>query len=102
MHLQIPPFCIKTNLRENRLFVARLTVRDKQELFLHQFLSESCAYEQRHVQTIRQQPPAVAIIGMMLTANKNNLMRTQYIYYSVDKILEPTNVITLKSTEETE
>ena len=39
---------------------------------------------------------------MMLTANKNNLMRTQYIYYSVDNILEPTNVITLKSTEETE
>ena len=39
---------------------------------------------------------------MMLTANKNNLMRTQYIYYSVDNILEPTNFITLKSTEETE
>jgi hypothetical protein len=39
---------------------------------------------------------------MMLTANKNNLMRAQYIYYSVDNILEPTNVITLKSTEEAE
>ena len=41
MHLQISPFCIKTNLRENRLFVARLTVREKQELFLRQFSSES-------------------------------------------------------------
>ena len=96
MHLQIPPFCIKTNLRENRLFVARLTVREKQELFLRQFSSESftkiTVFVYTHMSNDTYKPYAnnrqrLRLLGLLLTANKNYLMCTQYKYYSVDNIL---------------
>ena len=31
LHLQLPPFCIKTNLRENRFFAARLAIGGRKE-----------------------------------------------------------------------
>jgi len=34
LHLQLPPFCIKTNLRENRFFAARLAIGGEKGLFL--------------------------------------------------------------------
>jgi len=41
LHAQLPPFCIKTNLRENRFFAAGERLVDRMATFYVKFLAEN-------------------------------------------------------------
>ena len=68
----LPPFCIKTNLRENRFFAAKWTVGGKKgtqnvkistENLTKIIILHARASGQRHRKDVRLQQPARAVVG---------------------------------------
>ena len=55
------------------------------------------AHGQRHGKHVRLRPPTRTVAGMLLTANGDSIMQTQYKYDPVDNILGLTNVIIPKA-----